>query len=64
MYLQIVTDIVLKVRPLLEQEVQNIKDESTLISFLYPAQNKDLIEKLAAKKINAFGIYIFDIYIF
>lgn len=48
-------DIILKVRPLTEGEIQNVQDESTLISFLYPAQNQNLIQKLAAKKVNAFG---------
>ncbi|GBP31226.1 NAD(P) transhydrogenase, mitochondrial [Eumeta japonica] len=50
------SDIILKVRPTLEQEVSKLKNEGTLISFLYPAQNKTLIEKLAAKKINAFAM--------
>lgn len=48
-------DIILKVRPLVNSEVQNVRDEGTLISFLYPAQNQDLIKQLAAKKVNAFG---------
>ncbi|XP_048006335.1 NAD(P) transhydrogenase, mitochondrial-like [Leguminivora glycinivorella] len=50
------SDIVLKVRPLLDNELPNVRDESTLISFLYPAQNQDLIKKLAGKKINAFAM--------
>lgn len=52
-----VIDIILKVRPLIDNEVQNIQDESSIISFLYPAQNQDLIKKLSAKKVNAFGEY-------
>lgn len=51
------TDIILKVRPLAENEVQHVPDKSTLISFLYPAQNQNLIQKLANKKVNAFGKY-------
>ncbi|XP_063373910.1 NAD(P) transhydrogenase, mitochondrial-like [Cydia amplana] len=50
------SDIVLKVRPLLDNELPNVRDESTLISFLYPAQNQDLIKKLAGKRINAFAM--------
>lgn len=49
------TDIVLKVRQPLDNEVSNIRENSTLISFLYPAENKPLIDTLASKKINAFG---------
>ena len=30
-------------------EVDLIKEKSTLISFLYPAQNKALIDRLAAR---------------
>lgn len=45
----------MKVRPLVDNEMQNVRDEGALISFLYPAQNQDLIKKLAAKKVDAFG---------
>lgn len=48
-------DIVLKVRQPHESDIPYFKENSTLISFLYPAQNKDLINQLAQKKINAFG---------
>lgn len=50
------SDIVLKVRQPLESEVEFLKPGTTLISFLYPGQNKSLIEKLAEQKINAFGM--------
>lgn len=49
------SDIILKVRPVATYELQKIRDHATLISFLYPAQNQDLIKELAAKKLNAFG---------
>lgn len=49
------SDIVLKVRPLVNTELAHVRDEGTLISLLYPAQNQDLIKKLAEKKVNAFG---------
>lgn len=48
-------DIVLKVRQPHETDIPLFKENSTLISFLYPAQNKDLVNKLAERKINAFG---------
>ena len=51
----LISDIVLKVRQPLDSEVGLFKDSGNLISFLYPAQNKDVIEKLAAKQMTAFG---------
>lgn len=51
-------DIILKVRPLVDTEIQHVRDEGALISFLYPAQNQDLIKKLAAKKVDAFGKFL------
>ncbi|KAI5635359.1 4TM region of pyridine nucleotide transhydrogenase, mitoch domain-containing protein [Phthorimaea operculella] len=50
------SNIVLKVRPVVDKEVQHVRDEGTLISFLYPAQNQELIKQLAAKKVNAFAM--------
>lgn len=37
-------------------EADALKEGSTLISFLYPAQNKELVEKLSQKKVNAFAV--------
>ncbi|CAH1402809.1 unnamed protein product [Nezara viridula] len=50
------SDVILKVRQPLESEVELFQPGSTLISFLYPGQNKPLIDKLAERKINAFGM--------
>ncbi|XP_055623090.1 NAD(P) transhydrogenase, mitochondrial-like [Toxorhynchites rutilus septentrionalis] len=50
------SDIVLKVRQPMDDEINSLKHNSTLISFLYPSQNKELIEKLAQKKLNAFAM--------
>ncbi|KAJ7109461.1 NAD(P) transhydrogenase beta subunit-domain-containing protein [Mycena epipterygia] len=50
-------DILLKVRPPLEgQESQQIKEGSTVISFLYPVQNKGIVDALASRKVNAFAM--------
>ena len=55
-------DIVLKVRsPLLEadsefDEITAMKAGTTLISFIWPAQNKTLLKKLADKKVNALAM--------
>ena len=40
----------------MEAEIDFFKPDTTLISFLYPAQNMDLVNKLAEKKINAFSM--------
>lgn len=54
------SDILLKVRQPMDDEINALKDNSTLISFLYASQNKELIEKLAKKKLNAFGAYFLN----
>lgn len=51
-----ISDILLKVRQPLETEIPLLRDNGTLISFLYPGQNKDLLNHLAQKKINAFAM--------
>ena len=43
-------DVVLKVRPPTADEVALLREGGTLISFIYPAQNKDLLAQLAARK--------------
>merc|ERR1711899_537596 len=50
------SDIVLKVRQPSKEEAPKFKEGSTLYSFLYPGQNPDLVNALAAKKITAFGM--------
>jgi H+-translocating NAD(P) transhydrogenase len=51
------TDIMLKVvPPLLDKEVERIKHGSTLISFLYPKKNKELVEALAKRDVNTFAM--------
>merc|ERR1711970_618197 len=49
-------DITLKLRQPSLEEVARLRDEAILYSFLYPAQNPDLVNALAAKKITAFGM--------
>ncbi|THU88417.1 PNTB-domain-containing protein [Dendrothele bispora CBS 962.96] len=51
------SDITLKVRPpILGQEVESLKEGSTLVSFLYPVQNKDTVDALALRKVNALAM--------
>lgn len=52
-------DIILKVRPPsidTTNEVSNINPGSTLVSFIYPAQNKALVSELQSKNITSFGM--------
>jgi H+-translocating NAD(P) transhydrogenase len=50
-------DIMLKVRPpLLDKEVMHMQCGSTLISFLYPKQNKELVNALAKRDINSLAM--------
>lgn len=49
------SDIILKVRHPVPNEVPLFKYGSTLISYLYPAKNQDLIKELAKKNMNVFG---------
>lgn len=50
------SDIVLKVRAPSMDEVNLLKEKSNLISFLYPAQNKELIDKLAERKVSVLAM--------
>ncbi|KAI0721105.1 PNTB-domain-containing protein [Cerioporus squamosus] len=51
------SDILLKVRPpILGHEAEMVKEGSTLISFLQPAQNKATVEALAARKATVFAM--------
>jgi len=51
---------VLKLRQPLKEEIPLIRPGSTLISFVYPGQNQDLVKLLAEKKINLFGKFKFN----
>uniref|UniRef100_A0A914UM20 proton-translocating NAD(P)(+) transhydrogenase n=1 Tax=Plectus sambesii TaxID=2011161 RepID=A0A914UM20_9BILA len=50
------SDIVLKVRAPLAPEVEKFRDRGTLISFVYPAQNKQLLEALAARNLTVYAM--------
>merc|ERR1712038_133289 len=49
-------DITLKLRQPSLEEVALLRDEATLYSFLYPGQNPDLVNALAAKNMNVFAM--------
>lgn len=51
------SDILLKVRPpLFGHEAEKVKEGATVISFLYPNQNKEIVEALEARKATAFAM--------
>lgn len=43
-------------RPPLQSEIQLLKPDSKFISFLWPAQNKDIIDALAGRRVTSFGM--------
>lgn len=49
-------DIILKVRPPLPEEVNLLTEGKTLISFIYPAQNPELLRDLSAKKVTVIAM--------
>ncbi|HXJ22963.1 MAG TPA: Re/Si-specific NAD(P)(+) transhydrogenase subunit alpha [Polyangia bacterium] len=49
-------DLILKVRQPTASEVELLKPGVTLISFIWPAQNKDLLDRLAARKVTVLAM--------
>jgi H+-translocating NAD(P) transhydrogenase subunit alpha len=50
------SDIVFKVRGPNAEEVGLMREGSTLVSFIWPAQNPDLLQQLAAKKVTVLAM--------
>ncbi|KAL6710478.1 hypothetical protein ACN47E_008526 [Coniothyrium glycines] len=54
------TDILLKVRPLTingqDSEVDAIREGATVISMLYPVQNKPIVDRIASRKATSFAM--------
>ena len=50
------SDIIFKVNPPTDDEIAQIKEGATLVSFIWPGQSPELVEKLSAKKINVLGM--------
>lgn len=49
-------DVVFKVRPPTPQEVQMLREGATLIGFVWPAQNPELMQQLAARRATVLAI--------
>lgn len=50
------SDILFKVNPPTDSEIEQIKSGATIIGFFWPAQNEALMKKLADKKINVLAM--------
>jgi NAD(P) transhydrogenase subunit alpha len=50
------SDIVLKVKEPTPAEIDMMREGLVLLSYLWPAQNQDLLKKLAEKKVNAIAM--------
>jgi len=50
------SEIIYKVNAPTDAEIKSLKEGTTLVSFVWPAQNPELIEKLSAKKINVLAM--------
>ncbi|KVW85753.1 Re/Si-specific NAD(P)(+) transhydrogenase subunit alpha [Burkholderia cepacia] len=50
------SDIVLKVRPPSSEEIALLREGSTLVGFVWPAQNPELMQQLAAKRATVLAI--------
>lgn len=50
------SDLILKVNAPTDAEIASIKEGATLISFVWPAQNPELMEKLSSRNINVMAM--------
>lgn len=49
-------DIVLKLRPPLEAEVDQMREGATLVSYIFPSENPDLLARLASRKLTVLAM--------
>ena len=50
------SDVIFKVNPPTDAEIDQMKEGATLVSFIWRAQNPDLMKKLTSKKINVLAM--------
>ena len=50
------SDIIFKVNPPTDEEIAQMKESATLVSFIWRMQNPELMKKLTAKKINVLAM--------
>jgi NAD(P) transhydrogenase subunit alpha len=49
-------DIIFKVRAPTPEEIESMREGQTLVSFIWPAQNPDLLKRLAARKVTVLAM--------
>ena len=49
-------DLIFKVNAPSDAEIEQIKDGATVVSFIWPAQNPELVEKISKRKINVMAM--------
>jgi len=50
------SDLIYKINPPNDSEISMMKDGATLVSFIYPGLNPDLVKKLSGRKINVLAM--------
>jgi NAD(P) transhydrogenase subunit alpha len=50
------SDLIYKVNPPNDEEIAKVKDGATLVSYIYPGLNPDLVKRLSARKINVLAM--------
>ncbi len=50
------SELIYKVNAPTDAEIERLKEGTTLVSFVWPAQNPELVEKLSSKKINVLAM--------
>jgi len=50
------SDLILKVQPVTEKEIEHLHEGQVMLSYLQPAQNQDLLQKIAKKGVNAIAM--------
>jgi hypothetical protein len=50
------SDLIYKINPPSDAEIAMMKDGATLVSFIYPGLNPDLVKKLSGRKINVLAM--------
>ncbi|MGD9588032.1 MAG: Re/Si-specific NAD(P)(+) transhydrogenase subunit alpha [Pyrinomonadaceae bacterium] len=50
------SDVVMKVRPPEDDEIDHLREGGWLVGFLWPGQNRDIVDRLAKKKATVFAM--------
>jgi NAD(P) transhydrogenase subunit alpha len=50
------SDVVLKVQPPTSEEIELLRSGATLISFIWPSKNKELLDRLSARGVSTFAM--------